>query len=220
MPKVDYRLNAIVDGSLRAVGDLADLARRAAEYGATIIQYRDKHASTREMVAQASRFVAALEGTGVPMVVNDRIDVALASGAQGVHLGRDDMDAMTARRLLGPNAIIGVTVKNDADAEAAISAPIDYACIGGVFETLSKNNPDAPVGIEGFATLRRMLADGRPEVPVGAIAGIDAVRASEVVRAGASGVAVISAIFRAPDIAAATRELRESVELGLKGELP
>src|SRR5690606_5880786 len=135
---------------------------------------------------------AALAGTGVPLVVNDRIDVALAAEADGVHLGRDDMDAAMARRLLGPAAIIGLTVKNAADAETATAAPADYACIGGVFETLSKNNPDTPVGLDGFATLRARIAVARPHLPVGAIAGIDASRARQVVRAGASGVAVIS----------------------------
>lgn len=215
MNKVDYRLNAIVDGSLRDVGDLAELAVLAAQNGATVIQYRDKDVPTRIMVAQASAMREALAGTGVPLLVNDRIDVALAAGADGVHLGRDDMEAQAARRLLGPEAIIGLTVKNAADAEIAATAPIDYACIGGVFVTLSKMNPDAPVGLDGFATLRAQIAAAQPDLPVGAIAGIDVARAAEVVRAGASGVAVIGAIFRADDIAAATRALREAVDAAL-----
>lgn len=212
MNRVDYRLNAIVDGALRPVGKLAELAGIAARSGATIIQYRDKDASTRQMIAEAEAIRAALAGTGVPLVVNDRVDVALAAGAHGIHIGRDDMDAATARRLLGPDAIIGLTVKNEADADAAIAAPIDYACIGGVFETLSKHNPDPPVGLDGFRTLRERIRAAKPDLPVGAIAGIDTVRAGEVVRAGASGIAVISAIFRADDIAAATRELRAAVD--------
>lgn len=212
MNRVDYRLNAIVDGALRPVGNLAELAGIAARSGATIIQYRDKDASTRQMIAEAEALRAALAGTGVPLVVNDRVDVALAAGADGIHIGRDDMDAATARRLLGPDAIIGLTVKNEADADSAIAAPIDYACIGGVFETLSKHNPDPPVGLDGFRTLRERIRAAKPDLPVGAIAGIDTVRAGEVVRAGASGIAVISAIFRADDIAAATRELRAAVD--------
>lgn len=211
MNRVDYRLNAIVDGALREVGELAALARIAAENGATIVQYRDKDASTRAMVEQARAICDALDGTGVPLIVNDRVDVALASGAAGVHLGRDDMEATTARHLLGPAAIIGLTVKNAADAQAAIAAPVDYACIGGVFSTLSKHNPDAPVGLDGFSALRAAIAAARPDLPVGAIAGIDAERARQAVRAGASGVAVIAAIFRAAEIAAATRGLRDAV---------
>lgn len=219
MNRVDYRLNAIVDGSLRDVGDLARLAGLAAGNGATIVQYRDKNASTRRMIEEAMAIRAALAGSGVPLVVNDRVDVALAAGADGVHLGRDDMEAQTARRLLGSRAIIGVTVKNADDAAAAIAAPVDYACIGGVFATLSKNNPDAPVGLEGLARLRAAIAAARPGLPVGAIAGIDAARAGEAVRAGADGIAVISAIFRAPDIAAGARALRRAVDDALEGAL-
>lgn len=212
MNRVDYRLNAIIDGALRPLGNLAEMAGIAARNGATIIQYRDKEASTREMIAEAEAIRTALAGTGVHLVVNDRVDVALAAGADGIHIGRDDMPAETARRLLGPDAIIGLTVKNEADADAAIAAPIDYACIGGVFETLSKKNPDAPVGLEGFRALRARIRAAKPELPVGAIAGIDVPRTAQVVEAGASGVAVISAIFRAADIAAATRELRAAVD--------
>ncbi|MCG8272818.1 thiamine phosphate synthase [Aquamicrobium sp. NLF2-7] len=212
MNRVDYRLNAIIDGALRPLGNLAEMAGIAARSGATIIQYRDKEASTRQMIAEAEAIRAALAGTGVPLVVNDRVDVALAAGADGIHIGRDDMPAETARRLLGHDAIIGLTVKNEADADAAIAAPIDYACIGGVFETLSKKNPDAPVGLEGFSVLRARIRAAKPELLVGAIAGIDVPRTAQVVQAGASGVAVISAIFRAADIAAATRELRAAVD--------
>lgn len=215
MNKVDYRLNAIVDGSLRDVGDLAALAALAAENGATVIQYRDKNASTREMIAQAEAIRAALAGSSVPLLVNDRVDVALAAGSDGVHLGRDDMDATIARRLLGPDAIIGLTVKNAADAEIAAKAPIDYACIGGVFATSSKANADTPVGLDGFAALRAQIAALQPDLPLGAIAGINAARAGAVVRAGAAGVAVIAGIFRADDIAAATRALREAVDASL-----
>ncbi|CAN7645844.1 thiamine phosphate synthase [Ensifer adhaerens] len=215
MPKVDYRLNALVDARLGDKESLADLARMAALNGATLIQYRDKTSSTREMIEQARAICAALAGTGVPFVVNDRVDVALAAGAAGVHLGRDDMDATTARSIMGDTAIIGLTVKNEADAQAAIASPIDYACIGGVYETLSKHNSDAPVGLEGVARLRAALLAAKPDLPVGAIAGINSQRAAEVVAAGADGVAVIATIFAAVDPAATTRELRTSVEKAL-----
>lgn len=216
MPRVDYRLNAIVDARLVEKANMADLARVAALNGATLIQYRDKTNATRTMIGQAQAIGAALAGTGVPFVVNDRVDVALAAGADGVHLGRDDMDAAMARSIMGNAAIIGLTVKNEADARTAITAPIDYACIGGVYETLSKHNPDPPVGIDGFARLRSMLLAAKPDLPVGAIAGIDVGRASEIVFAGADGVAIISAIFSAADPATATHDLRASVDRALK----
>lgn len=216
MRRLDYRLNAIVDASLAAHGDLAALAAIAARNGATIIQYRDKSAATRLMIDRAVAIREALAGTGVPLVINDRVDVAVASGADGVHLGRDDMRASTARSLLGPKAIIGLTVKNPDDAGEAIDAPIDYACIGGVFETLSKVNPDPPVGLDGFSRLREQIRQGKPDLPIGAIAGIDLDRVAAIVSAGADGVAVISAIFRASDMAGATRALREAVDHSLE----
>lgn len=214
--KIDYRLNALVDASLADIAPLPELAAVAARHGATIIQYRDKHASTRHMIEQARLMVDALKATGVPLVINDRVDVALASGADGVHLGTDDMDAETARRLLGPDAIIGLTVKNMGDAERVAQASADYACIGGVFETVSKVNPDSPVGLEGLRDLRAYLRKARPEMPVGAIAGITLEKVGPVIDAGADGVALISALFRAVDIAAATTDFRRQVDLALE----
>lgn len=216
MNKIDYRLNALVDAGLGDGADLAAMAATASRNGATLIQYRDKTASTRAMIGRAVAIREVLSGTGIPFVVNDRVDVALAAGADGVHLGRDDMDAATARNLLGPGAIIGLTVKNEADAEVAIGAPVDYACIGGVFETLSKINPDPPVGLNGFTELRKRIRSARPELPVGAIAGIGLERVARIIAAGADGIAVISAVFRTTDIAGATRDLRQAVDDALE----
>ena len=157
MPKVDYRLNALIDADNLGANNLAAYASIAARNGATLLQYRDKNSPTRLMVERARAIHATLKGTGVPLLVNDRVDVALAAGVDGVHIGREDMLPPDARRLLGPQKIIGVTVKNEADAAAAIEADIDYACIGGVFATISKNNPDAPVGIDGFRHLAALI---------------------------------------------------------------
>jgi len=212
MTKIDYRLNAIVDASLADIASLPELAVIAAQHGATIIQYRDKTASTRQMIERAKGIVDALKGTGVPLVINDRVDVVMATGADGVHLGADDMDAETARRLLGPDAIIGLTVKSMEDARRVAQAPADYACIGGVFETTSKNNPDMPVGLAGLKELRTYLRDERPELPVGAIAGITLDRVPDVIAAGADGVALISALFRASDVAATAQAFRKAVD--------
>lgn len=215
MQKADIRLYALADASLGA-DRLPELARIAAANGATIVQYRDKTAGTRAMIERARAIREALGGTGVPLLVNDRVDVALASGADGVHLGREDIAPDEARALLGPRAIIGATVKNQADAAAAAVPAVDYACIGGVFETLSKKNPDPPVGLEGLARLREMLWASRPDMPVGAIAGIDLARVPSVVAAGADGVALISALFGAADIGTQARLLRAAVDAALK----
>ncbi|SIQ34120.1 thiamine-phosphate diphosphorylase [Rhizobium sp. RU20A] len=222
--RVDYRLNPILDaGLVEAEGEaggarLAALAARAVSGGATILQYRDKTGSTRRMVDNARAILWAIAASGVPLVVNDRVDVALAAGAHGVHLGADDMEIETARRLLGPSAIIGMTVKREAEARAAGQLPVDYACIGGVFETLSKHNPDPPVGLDGFRQMRAMIRAARPELPVGAIAGITAARVPPLVLAGADGIAAISAVFGAADVAGAARALRGAVDDALKGE--
>lgn len=216
MPKVDYRLNAIVD--VDAIGgdrDLGQLALSAARGGATIIQYRDKNSPTRLMVERARTIHAALKGTRVPLVVNDRIDVALAAGVEGVHVGREDMLVADVRRLLGPDAIIGLTVKKEADARAATEADIDYACIGGLFETLAKQNLE-PIGFEGFSRLAPIIRKVKPDLPIGAIAGIDLARTPPAIAAGADGVAVISAIFRRDDPQGAAAALLAAVDAALK----
>lgn len=217
MPKVDFRLNAIVD--VDAIGgdkDLGELALQAAQGGATIIQYRDKNSPTRAMVERARAIHAALKGTGISLLVNDRIDVALVAGVEGVHVGREDMLVSDVRKLLGPDAIIGLTVKSDADAQTAIASQIDYACVGGLFETPAKYNPDGPIGFDGFARLAAIIRVAKPELPVGAIAGIDLGRVAPAIAAGADGVAVISAIFRQADPRAAARVLRDAVDEALR----
>ena len=153
--KVDLRLNAIVDPERANGRDLAELARLCAEGGATLIQLRDKISETRAMVEEARAIKKALTPFAVPFVVNDRVDVALAAGADGVHLGQDDMAVADARRLLGPGAIIGLSVKNVGEAEAAPIELIDYVGSGGVYVTLSKQQKNAPIGPEGLGAHHR-----------------------------------------------------------------
>ncbi|MFC3134060.1 thiamine phosphate synthase, partial [Microbaculum marinum] len=196
--------------------DPGSLAAAAVAGGATLIQLRDKQASTRRFVEEARLVRAAMRGSGVPLLINDRVDVALAVAAEGVHLGQDDMDARDARRQLGPNAIIGLTIKNEADVDSAPIGAIDYVAIGGVFETLSKDNPDKPVGIDGLTRLIGRVRARRPNLPVCAIAGINDERVPGVIGAGADGVAIISAIFMADDAEAAARGLRITVDRALE----
>ena len=135
---VDLRLNAIVDPERAGGHDLADLARLCAQGGATLVQLRDKVSETRAMVEEARAIKAALAPFRVPFVVNDRIDVALAAKADGVHLGPDDMAIEDARALLGRGAIVGLSIKSVAEADAAPLDLIDYVGSGGVYVTLSK----------------------------------------------------------------------------------
>jgi thiamine-phosphate pyrophosphorylase len=212
---VDLRLNAIVDPERSGGHDLADLARLCAQGGATLIQLRDKISETRAMVTRARAIKKALAPFNVPLVINDRVDVALAAGAEGVHVGQNDMAVEDARKLLGRGAIIGLSIKTVAEAEAAPVDLIDYVGSGGVYVTLSKEQKNAPIGPEGLARVIAALHVRAPKLPVCGIAGIDAGNAAAVIAAGADGVAVISALSLAPDPAAAARSLRAIVDATL-----
>ena len=206
---VDLSLYALLDPAVAGGRPLAELARLVAGH-ATLVQLRDKHGSTRALVEEARRLRALLEP--VPFVVNDRVDVALAAEADGVHLGQDDMTAAEARLLLGKTAIIGLSVKTVAQAREAPLELIDYVAIGGVYATASKDNTAAPIGIAGLREVVGAVRMREPDFPICAIAGIDAGNAAEVIAAGADGVAVISALSRAPDPRQAARELRAIVD--------
>ena len=213
---IDLRLNAIVDPERANGRSLAELTRLVVAGGATLIQLRDKLGSTRRMIEEARAIKAVLAGTGVPLVINDRADVALAAGADGVHVGQDDIPAAEARRLLGPKAIIGLSVKSVAQANAAPLEAIDYAGIGGVYATTSKDNPDPPIGVAGLRAIVAALRARKPGFPACGIAGIDASTAAAVIGAGADGVAIISALSMQADPQAAARELRGVVDLALR----
>ncbi len=209
---VDLRLYAIVDPERDGGRRLADLARLVAQGGATLVQLRDKHGDTRRQVEEARAVRAALAPLKVPLLVNDRIDVALAAGADGVHVGQDDMPVPDARRLLGQNAVIGLSLKSVAHAQAAPLEHLDYVAIGGVFVTTSKDNPDPPVGLDGLSRIAAAVRARAPHMPIVAIAGIDRSNAAGVIAAGADGVSVISALSMAKDPAAAARDLRAVVD--------
>lgn len=210
----DLSLYVLVDPERSGGRPLAELAAAAADGGATLIQYRDKRAATARMIETAHAIRIALTGSGVPLLINDRVDVALAAGADGVHVGQDDMGVADARRLLGDEAIIGLTITSTEQAEAAAVALIDYACVGGVFATTSKDNPNPPIGIDGFVRIRQVFTRRWPRLPVGAIAGIDAGNAAALARAGADGVAVMSAVTMADDPRAAAAVLKAAFAAG------
>jgi thiamine-phosphate pyrophosphorylase len=213
---IDVSLYAIVDPQIARGRSLGKLAREAADNGATIVQLRAKDVSTREFMAHARDVKAALTGSDVVFLINDRVDIALAVGADGAHIGRDDMPVPDAVRTLGSGAIIGVTIKSAA--ELALTGPygddwrrIAYAAIGGVFQTVHKDNPDKPVGLDGLARIRAEARRLHDDLPICAIAGIDVSNAASVIHAGADGVAVIGALFGGDDVAARTMRLRTVV---------
>jgi thiamine-phosphate pyrophosphorylase len=214
--KVDVRLNAIVDPERANGRPLVDLTRMVVAGGATLIQLRDKHGATRQMIEQARAIKAALAGSGVALVVNDRVDVAQIAGADGVHVGQEDMRVEDARWLLGPNAIIGLSIKTVALANAAPLEHLDYVGVGGVYATTSKDNPDKPIGVDGLREIVAAFRARKHSLPICGIAGIEAGNAAAVIEAGADGVAVISALSMKPDPEAAARELRGVVDAALK----
>jgi thiamine-phosphate pyrophosphorylase len=211
----DLRLYALVDPERAGGRDLAELAWLLARGGATLVQLRDKQGATQSMVETARAIRGKLAPLGVPFLVNDRADVAFAAGADGVHLGQDDMAVEDARRLLGPHAVIGLSIKTPEQAARAPLEHLDYVCIGGVFATTSKDNPDPPIGLPGLRSISATLRGRDRDLPIGAIAGIDASNAAAVVAAGADGVAVISALSLARDPQLAARDLRAIVEAAL-----
>ena len=212
---IDLRLYALVDPAVAGGRTLADLAGLIAN-SVTLVQLRDKHGGTRAMVEQARALRAVLEPGGVPLLINDRIDVALAAEADGVHIGQDDMTAEDARLLLGRTAIIGLSLSTVQQAQAARLDLIDYVGIGAVYPTGSKEDASTPIGIAGLREIVQVVRARKPGFPVCAISGITAGNAAETIAAGADGVAVISALSRADDPAKAARELRAVVDEALK----
>ncbi len=211
--RADLRVYAIVDPETSGGHDLAELAGKLAVGGATLVQLRDKLSETRLMIERARAIKAELGP--VPLLINDRVDVALAAGCAGVHVGQEDMAAEDARRLLGPGAIIGLSIKTTAQAAAAPLDLIDYAGIGGVYGTTSKTTKSQPIGPAGLARVIEELQRRKAGFPTCGIAGINAGNAAEVIAAGADGVSVISALSLAPDPQAAARTLREIVDAAL-----
>ena len=172
--------------------------------GATLIQLREKHLPPDDFFRQAKQALAVARAEGVRLVINDRVDIALALSADGVHLGQDDMPPAAARALLGDQAIIGFSTHTRTQALGARDLPIDYLAIGPIFPTSSKSNADPSIGLAGLKEVRDALG----EIPLVAIGGITAVNVSKVLEAGASSVAVISAVLANPaGITAATEQL-------------
>jgi len=196
------RLYPITDARLSGLTH-ASQVRRLVAGGARLVQLREKHGSPREFYSDAEEALRLARASGARLLINDRVDLALALGADGVHLGQDDMPPEAARRVLGERAIIGYSTHNVEQARAAARLPVDYIAIGPVYPTSSKENPDAVVGLEGVRRVREAVG----EIPLVAIGGITLERARETLAAGADAVAVIGALVAAPAlIEARTRE--------------
>jgi thiamine-phosphate pyrophosphorylase len=159
--------------------------------GATFIQLREKNLSAIDFYNEAKAALDVARQRGVTLIINDRADIARALSANGVHLGQDDLPPEAARKLLGPNAIIGYSTHNVTQAIAGAAFPVDYIAIGPIFETGTKANPDPVVGLEGLRAVRKAIGD----IPLVAVGGITETNAAAVIDAGADSVAVISALL-------------------------
>jgi thiamine-phosphate pyrophosphorylase len=200
-----YALYLVTDEGLSRGRSQLSIVAAAIRGGVTMVQYRRKQAATLRMVEEASALCRLCRDAGVPFIVNDRIDVALAVDADGVHVGQDDMPAALARRLAGTGMILGVSAGGTEEAVRAEADGADYIGASPVFATPTKPDAPPPLGIEGLRGICRAV-----KIPVVAIGGMNAGNAAAMREAGAAGVAVVSAIVAAEDVEAAARAVRDS----------
>ncbi len=206
MPRPVGRLHVLTDQVLQKRYSHLELARLAVAGGADTIQLRQKTGSTREMIDTARAMRQLCDQAGVVFIVNDRVDVALAAGAHGVHLGQDDFPLPLARQLLGPSAILGGSASSLKEARKCLAEGADYLGFGPVFATTSKDDAGPASGLALLARVVKEIA-----LPVVAIGGINAGNAPQVMAAGAHGVAVISAVVCQEDPRAAARALDQAL---------
>jgi len=204
-------LYLVTDRALCGHRTVEELVLMALRGGAACIQLREKDLSTRAFVEEAQRIKAMMAPFQALLIINDRIDVALAAGAHGVHIGQQDMPCEIARKLLGPRALIGLSVETWEDVERAEALDVDYLGVSPVFETPTKTDTKGHWGSEGLSRIR--AATRRPLVAIG---GLNASNAADAIRAGADGVAVVSAICAADDPYQATRELHDIIQSALE----
>lgn len=202
----DYSLYLVTDRRLSLGRSTVEVVAAAVSGGVTCVQLREKHCSTREFLEEARRVRELLVGTGVPLIINDRLDVALAVAADGVHLGQNDLPVADARRLVGERLVIGVSAESVADAIRAEAEGADYIGVSPVFTTPTKMDTAPPLGLEGLREIRRAVS-----LPLVAIGSIRHDNAAEVLRAGADGLAVVSAIVSAPCPRTAAAALRQQI---------
>ncbi|CZT14876.1 probable hydroxyethylthiazole kinase [Ramularia collo-cygni] len=217
---VDYSLYLVTDSTPAILGDkdLVTVVEAAVQGGVTIVQLRDKTSDTADLVQIAKELHKITKAANVPLLINDRVDVALAAGVEGVHVGQDDLDLKTARKILGPEAIIGVTANSEEEAVIAAEDGADYLGIGTVYATPTKENTKSIIGTAGVRHVLTSLAAKGLDVKTVCIGGVNASNTQRVLYQTASphkkldGVAVVSAIIAAEDPRAASRQLAELIK--------
>jgi thiamine-phosphate pyrophosphorylase len=200
------RLYVILDAALLTIPE-TECARQLADAGVRLLQYRNKTASSRELLERSKRLSVELMPRGVTFIVNDRADVAALAGASGIHVGQEDLGVEEAREVVGQDKLVGVSTHNRTQFEQAAAGSADYIAVGPIFSTSTKVNSDPVVGTELIRQVRPLT-----DKPIVAIGGITLERAAEVVQAGANSVAVISEILRARKPGERARQFLEMLE--------
>lgn len=204
--EMDLSLYLVTDRSLTLGRSLDEVVEAAVKGGVTVVQLREKNCSTKEFLEQAIRLKACLKPYGVPLIINDRLDIALACDAEGLHIGQNDMPYETARRILGSDKIIGLSVESMQDIVEANELDVDYIGISPVFDTTTKQDTAKAFGLEGLHEAVKLSK--HPAVGIG---GINLTNATDIMKAGADGICVVSALMSAKDVYAATVELRAAL---------
>ncbi len=204
--KIDWTLCLVADAEIAGDRDLINIIRQAVAGGVTLVQLRAKRLSASAFLELGLKAVSLLRKKKIPLLINDRPDIALACRAGGVHLGQDDMPVTAARLLLGKDRTIGLSVSSLKEALKAEKEGADYVGLGPIFPTLTKGTPLSPLGLRGLREIRARIS-----IPILAIGGITKDNAPEVIKAGADGIAVVSAILSARNISKATRELKSTI---------
>ena len=203
---IDYSLYLVTDRGLSRGRSTLEIVTAAVHGGATVVQLREKDCSTREFIEQALAIKKFLKDQGVPLIINDRVDVAQAVKADGVHLGQTDMPLEVAKKILGDSMIIGISAESLQDATEAENGGADYLGVSPIYTTPTKTDTAPPLGLEGLRDIRKSV-----RIPLVGIGGLNRDNAAEVIRNGAEGVAVVSAIVAADDPKAAAVALKQII---------
>jgi len=207
LQNINYSLYLVTDRGLAQGRSTLEIVEAAVAGGVTCVQLREKECSTREFIRQAFEIKEFLKARGVPLIINDRVDVAQAVAADGVHLGQTDMPLEIAKKILGGSMIIGISAESLKDALEAEKGGADYLGVSPIFATPTKTDTAPPLGLEGLRSIRKAVS-----IPLVGIGGLNRENAAAVIQSGGDGVAVVSAIVAAADPAQAAGELRHIID--------
>jgi thiamine-phosphate pyrophosphorylase len=206
LQNIDYSLYLVTDRGLAKGRSTLEIVKAAVAGGVTCVQLREKDCSTREFIWQAFEIKDFLKARGVPLIINDRVDVAQAVEADGVHLGQTDMPLEIAKKILGGSMIIGISAESLEDALEAEKGGADYLGVSPIFATPTKTDTAPPLGLEGLRSIRKAV-----KIPLVGIGGLNRQNSAAVIQSGGDGVAVVSAIVAAADPAKAAGELKRII---------